>query len=91
VNRDNCKFGKAQNLNGRKQNYRKTFGEHNVNFFPIAAVAFEELERAEQRVSEKLRLYRINGPSGRITEWMRGIEPMQVVRMALQVLQEHNY
>jgi hypothetical protein len=32
VNRDNCKFGKARNLNARKQNYRNTLGEHNACF-----------------------------------------------------------
>lgn len=38
VTNANCKFGKAKNLNGREKNYLKTFGEHNVNFMPVALV-----------------------------------------------------
>jgi hypothetical protein len=78
VNRDNCKFGKAQNLDARKQNYRTTFGEQNVNFFCIAALLEQDLDRAEQLVSNRLNDYRAKGPSERITEWMQGVDAMEV-------------
>ena len=36
VTNANCKFGKAQSLKAREKNYFGVFGEHNVNFTPIA-------------------------------------------------------
>ncbi len=88
VNRDNCKFGKARSLRNRNKNYCKTFGARYANFQAIAAVSIQDLETAERLVAEQLRPYRIKGPSGRITEWMKGIEPTQVIRIALKTLQE---
>ncbi|MFE8034042.1 GIY-YIG nuclease family protein [Thiohalocapsa marina] len=88
VNRDNCKFGKARSLRNRSKNYCKTFGARYANFLAIAAVSIQDLERAERLVAEQLRPYRICGPSGRITEWMKGIEPTQVVRIAMKTLEE---
>lgn len=73
VNRDHCKFGKAPNLEARKQNYRKTFGEQNVNFLSIAEVAPNDVDRAERLVSDRLGRHRAERPSGRVTEWMHGI------------------
>jgi hypothetical protein len=88
VNRDNCKFGKARSLRNRRKDYCKTFGEQYANFQAIAAVSTRDLETAERLVAEQLRPYRIPGPSGRITEWMKGIEPTQVVRIALKTLED---
>ena len=39
VNRNNCKLGKAHNLDSRRKNYEKVFKKENVNFFPIVAVS----------------------------------------------------
>ncbi len=88
VNQDNCKFGKARSLRNRGKNYCKTFGARYATFQAIAAVSIQDLERAERLVAEQLRPYRIRGPSGRITEWMKGIEPTQVVRIAPKTLED---
>ena len=69
-------------------NYCKTFGARYANCQAIAAVSIQDLERAERLVAEELRPYRIRGPAGRITEWMKGIEPIQVVRIAMKTLED---
>lgn len=88
VDRKNCKFGKAKNLKRRRENYYKTFGEDNADFVPIAVVEFQDLASAERLVGEQLRVFRLRGPSGRITEWMVGVQPEQVIRIALRTLEE---
>ncbi|MFZ0788533.1 MAG: hypothetical protein WAM94_02795, partial [Chromatiaceae bacterium] len=65
-------------------------GEQNVNVFAIAEVAPNNVDRAERPVSDRLGRHRAEGPSGRVTERMHGIEPMEVVRITLSVLQQHN-
>jgi hypothetical protein len=59
VTRANCKFGKAKNLEGRKKNYYKTFGEHNVNFTPVAKLV--EIEAVEKEILKRLEDFRIRG------------------------------
>lgn len=86
VTRANCKFGKALNLNTRRSNYFKTFGEKYVRFFPIAAVA--EPHIVESRVATELLPFRIRGSTGRPNEWLAGVSPQAVEAIVLAALQE---
>lgn len=88
VTRNNCKFGKAKNLRGRRKNYFKTFGEHNVNFSPIALV--DDIAMAETVVLAALDEYRIQGASGRKNEWLEGIDPQVVLSIAFAELDRVN-
>ena len=76
VNRDNCKFGKALNLQTRRGNYFKTFGMEHVRFHPIAAV--ERPDVIESLVASYLLPYRMRGLTGRPNEWLSGISPFEV-------------
>lgn len=89
VNRDNCKFGKAQSLSARRENYVTTFGAENVHFVPIASIATPHLARAERIVADSLTAYRLRGPSGRLTEWMAGIGVGEVIEQAFQKLNSY--
>lgn len=84
VSRVNCKFGKATSLSRRRENYCKVFGAANVNFRPIALT--EQISRAEKLVLAVLEAWRIRGLSGRKNEWLFGIEPAEVERIALSTL-----
>lgn len=83
---ENCKFGKAKNLDIRKKNYEKTFGVENVNFQPIATLL--ETELAEKEILSQLDVFRIRGRTGRKNEWLQGIEPEIVYSIAMKVLKE---
>jgi len=85
VTKANCKFGKAKNLKGREKNYFKTFGEHNVNFIPVALV--EDFAQAEKTVLARLDQYRIRGRTGRKNEWLEGIKSEDVLRIVLDALE----
>ena len=73
VTKENCKFGKAKVLEGRRKNYYKTFGEENVNYFPI--VRMVDIEAAEKAILGKLNDHRMRGRTGRRNEWLEGIDP----------------
>ena len=81
VTKANCKFGKAKDLDVRRKNYYKTFGEENVNFKPIARLA--DIQIAEKAVLAALDEYRVRGATGRKNEWLEGIKPQSVVAIAL--------
>lgn len=84
VNKENCKFGKAMNLENRKYNYYKTFGQENVNFIPIASLS--EIAIAEQEILKLLASYRLISPSGNLTEWMNGIDASKIIDLAIEIL-----
>ncbi len=86
VTRANCKFGKAKNLEGRKKNYFKTFGEHNVNFMPV--VKLVEIEVVEKEILKRLEDYRIKGRTGRMNEWLQHIAPEKVIDIAVGAIRE---
>lgn len=81
VTKANCKFGKARNLESREKNYHKTFGKDNVKFIPIAKLA--EIQKLEKTILGALDNYRIRGRSGRKNEWLQGIKPEEVLKIAL--------
>ena len=86
VTKANCKFGKARSLEARKKSYFKTFGEHNVNFMPVALI--EDIALAEKAVLARLDGYRIRGIAGRKNEWLEGIDANEVLELVLHTLKE---
>ena len=86
VNKEHCKFGKAKDLDARRNNYYKTFGQENVNYFPLAAL--EDISATEKAILGQLVDYKIKGPAGVKTEWLKGIEKQDVVDIALNVLNQ---
>lgn len=89
VNRDNRKFGKAIDFNGReRQGYCRTFGDNNVNFLPIVAV--EDIDHAENVVKSKLTHWCLRSPSNRQTEWTAGIGTTEMIELIKSAMIEHN-
>lgn len=87
VNRDNRKFGRAVDFNGReRQGYYRTFGESNVNFMPIVAV--EDGDHAEKAVKSKLSPWCLRSPRNRLTEWTAGIETNEMIELIKSVMSE---
>ena len=86
VTKENCKIGKAKDIEGRRKNYYKTFGVENVNYFPI--VRMTDIAVAERAILEKLNDYRIRGRTGRRNEWLEEIQPSQVFEIAINTLNE---
>lgn len=86
VTRENCKFGKARNLAGRRGNYEKTFGSEYVTFLPIATLS--DIDSAEKAILQRLDAYRIRGRTGRRNEWLAGIPPERVIEIAVETLSE---
>lgn len=86
VNKTNCKFGKAQNLEIREKNYFKTFGEENVNFRVIAKLGLEDIAIAEKAFKAALDPYRIRGSTGKPNEWLKSIHPDDVIEIVIHTL-----
>jgi hypothetical protein len=84
VSRVHCKLGKSKSLALREANYVKTFGAGNVHFRPIAFT--HDLGRAERLALQAVRAWRMRGRSGRLNEWLEGIEPAEAERLALHAL-----
>ena len=80
----NCKFGKASSLKAREKSYFKVFGEHNVNFMPVALI--EDIALAEKAVLARLDLYRMRCRTGRKNEWLEGIDANEVLESVLHTL-----
>jgi hypothetical protein len=85
----NCKFGKAKNLSTRSRNYAKVFGIENVNFFPL--VTLQDIAAAERTVLNKLAQWQVRGNSGRKNEWLIGINPHELERVAIAALIEAGF
>ncbi len=84
VNRLNCKFGNARNLAARRRNYEAVFGRHNVEFFPIIAMA--DIMAGERAVLADLHQWRVRHSSGRLHEWLAGIAPQELEDVVLRSL-----
>jgi len=85
VTRDNCKFGKAEDLDRRKKNYDRTFGAENVKFHVVATLT--EIKLAELEILKKLDEYRIKGKTGRKNEWLERISPTEVLIIIVETLE----
>lgn len=86
VCRIHCKVGRAKDLDRRERNYRAVFGAENVVFERLATMT--SIGPAERAVLEVLRPWRMRGPTGRLNEWLEGIEPAVVRRLVMEVLRE---
>jgi hypothetical protein len=86
VTKTNCKFGKARSLKAREKNYFQVFGEHNVNFMPVALI--EDIAFVEKAVLVRLNRYRMRGRTGRKNEWLEGIDAKDVLEIVLHALDE---
>jgi len=86
VNRSNCKFGKAKDLQNREKNYWKVFREQNVNFIPLALMT--EIDMAEKMVLKELNKYRVKGRTGMKNEWLENIDYIEVINIAYNILIE---
>lgn len=80
VARGNCKFGKATDFARRRVGYERVFGADNVVFVPLFAL--EDIARGERTVLAELAPWRLRGRSGRRHEWLGGIAPTEVERIA---------
>ncbi|MEO5624829.1 MAG: hypothetical protein ABIQ70_02330 [Dokdonella sp.] len=87
VTRVHCKFGKARDFAVRERNYVKVFERKNLVFTPLFGLV--DIGWAEGVVLRQLRPWRVRGPSGRRNEWLEGIEPCEVERIALAALVEN--
>jgi hypothetical protein len=87
VTKDNCKVGKAKDLEKRKNNYFKTFGEPNVNFRALAHT--EEIDSIEKVILKGLNEYRMRGISGRKNEWLENISSDETIKMVRKLLEEN--
>jgi hypothetical protein len=84
VTREHCKFGKARDFARRRAGYLRVFGEHNVRF--VALFGTEDVANAERAVLAELAPWRMRGHSGRRNEWLAGIAPGEVERIAERAL-----
>lgn len=80
VNKQNIKFGKAEDFNGRKlRGYNRTFGKSNVNFIPVVAVKIDNLKKTEDEIKLRLCKWRVRSPSKILTEWTSGISEREII------------
>lgn len=86
VTKANCKFGKTKDLQRRRKDYYKTFGEQNVTFIPVAQV--EDVKAVEKAVKLRLQNFMIRGRTGRRNEWLERTTPCEVKNIALTILAE---
>lgn len=84
VTRENCKFGKARDFAARRAGYLRVFGEENVSF--VALFGTEDIANAERVALAELAPWRLRGRSGRRNEWLAGVAPGEVARIAERAL-----
>lgn len=87
VSRGDMKIGKAMSFEARERQYHAVFGPGQVQFLPVAWL--DDARSAERAVLKALRPWRLRGPSGHLTEWLRGLaedEALQRVRSELDGL-----
>lgn len=88
VNSENSKYGIAQNLRSRYLNYCRTFGRERVQFAVLglasAPAAFES------KLHRHFGKYRMRGLTGRLNEWLAGINPDVAYRQALEIIGQHD-
>lgn len=87
VTKENCKIGKAVDLEKHKKNYFKTFGESNVNFEILATTL--SINSIETSLLIALDEYRMIGPSGSKNEWLENISVNDAKVIVSTVFEEH--
>jgi hypothetical protein len=89
ANYKNVKIGKAKSLSARRENYYSTFGEENVNFFPI--ILTSQIDEVETIIKSNLDKYRVKNPvSKRKTEWLSGINKAEVIEIIVSQIINSN-
>ena len=83
VNRDNCKFGATEDLRRRWKDYCRTFKEKNIKFFSYVVIL--QFKKIEDELKAELSHHRVPGQNGRYTEWLKEIDPNEVVEKMLDV------
>jgi len=85
ANYTNIKIGKAKSLHARRDNYYKTFGEHNVNFHPL--IFTQDINEVEKTIIKQFDEFRVRNPvSNRKTEWLSGILKDEAILLILKRL-----
>jgi hypothetical protein len=84
VTRAHCKIGKARDFAARERNYARVFEAANITFTPLFGIV--DIGWAEREVLRQLTCWRMRGRTGRRNEWLEGIEPGEVERVALAAL-----
>ena len=87
VTKDNCKVGKAKDLEKRKKNYFKTFGELNVNFTILGYT--DDIDTIEMIILNGLNEYRIRGSSRRKNEWLENISSDETIKIVCELLKSN--
>ncbi|WP_347140640.1 GIY-YIG nuclease family protein [Paracoccus sp. SSK6] len=83
VNAANCKYGISVNLRARLTAYRRTFGVERVRFDVL--VLDEQPARLERLLHAHFAPYRKLGQTGRLNEWLEGIDPNQAYAEAAAI------
>ncbi len=89
VNNQNVKVGKARSFRVRESNYWQDFDQPNVEFIPIARLA--EIDRAETAILRRLDTFRLLSPKRSKMDWLAGITPAEVVRIAYAILDKNGF
>ena len=89
ITRQNCKFGRAKNLRVRYHSYQKTFTPHQVTFRVVALL--DEINAAEAACGRDLTPWRVRGRTGRLNEWLFGVEPDEVQAIVIAALKRGKF
>ncbi|MCF3972317.1 hypothetical protein [Paracoccus salsus] len=87
VNRLNSKFGQARNLKQRYRSYQRSFGAARVDFQVLLLT--RDTEAVERDMKNSFGAFRMRGRTGRLHEWLHGIDPRDALRIAHEVCARH--
>ena len=88
VNKNHCKFGKAKDLARRQRDYYKNFGAENVIFQSF--IVTDHIDQAEHAIRSKLKGYQMRGQTGRLNEWMVGVDTATVREIVVHTMNGSN-
>ena len=92
VTRDNCKFGRSVDLDGREKSYRRTFRDASpggVDFEILAELHIDDIKTVESAVLDRLRAdekLMVNEKTDRELEWLHRIDAAGVRDLAERVI-----
>jgi len=86
IQRGMIKFGRATNLERRRKDYAKTFGDDRVRFAVIVrSVRIDEIEKS---VKQRVKAFRLRSPKNRPLEWLSGISFDSLSALIIECSQE---
>jgi hypothetical protein len=94
VTRDNCKFGRSVDLDGREKSYRRTFRDASpggVDFTILAELHIDDIKTVEDAVLDRLRAdgkRLTNKKTVRELEWLQRIDAAGVKELVERVIDE---